>query len=161
MGELARDGAPRDSQDRLGVDPAGAGRKNECFSREVCRAARTLATGPATGRDGTAEVSRGHSTWRDRGKGRTSSHKVPRTCSMRMRPIARGIWPFPGERWVKPIRIWEGVCQRVGARPPGSLGVGVAPCAWGRVNRPVRTRMPGGVGGGAGNGPAYPISLQG
>ena len=28
-------------------------------------------------------------------------------------------------------------------------------CGW--VNRPVRTRMPGGVGGGAGNGPAYPI----
>lgn len=24
-------------------------------------------------------------------------------------------------------------------------------------NRPVRTRMPGGVGGGAGNDPAYPI----
>jgi len=26
------------------------------------------------------------------------------------------------------------------------------------VNRPVRTRMPGGVGGGAGNDPAYPIA---
>jgi len=25
------------------------------------------------------------------------------------------------------------------------------------VNRPVRTRMPGGVGGGAGDGPAYPM----
>ena len=25
------------------------------------------------------------------------------------------------------------------------------------MNRPVRTRMPGGVGGGAGNGSAYPI----
>ena len=27
------------------------------------------------------------------------------------------------------------------------------------MNRPVRTRMPGGVGGGAGNGSAYPIIL--
>ncbi len=26
------------------------------------------------------------------------------------------------------------------------------------MNRPVRTRMPGGVGGGAGDGSAYPIS---
>ena len=29
------------------------------------------------------------------------------------------------------------------------------------MNRPVRTRTPGGVGGGVGNGPAYPISEQG
>jgi len=29
------------------------------------------------------------------------------------------------------------------------------------VNRPVRTRMPGGVGGGAGNDPAYPIRMPG
>jgi hypothetical protein len=28
------------------------------------------------------------------------------------------------------------------------------------MNRPVRTRMPGGVGGGAGNGSAYPIARQ-
>jgi hypothetical protein len=39
----------------------------------------------------------------------------------------------------------------------GNLGAGVAPCACGRVNRPVRIRRPGGVGGGDGNGSAYPI----
>ena len=31
----------------------------------------------------------------------------------------------------------------------------------GWMNRPVRTRMPGGVGGGAGDGPAYPIAPGG
>jgi len=154
---LASDSETRDSQDRPEVNPAGAGRKNERLSREICHAARGLATGPATGRDGAAEVSRGHSTWGDLGKGRTSSHKEPRTCSMRLRPIARGIWPSPGKRWVKLIGTQEGVCHRVGARPPGSFGVGVAPGAGGWMNRPVRTRMPGGVGGGAGNGSAYPI----
>jgi len=30
---------------------------------------------------------------------------------------------------------------------------------WDPVNRPVRTRMPGGVVGGAGNGPAYPMGV--
>jgi hypothetical protein len=64
MGELARDSETRDSQDRLMVNPAGAGRQNECLSREICHSARRLATDPATGRDGTAEVSRGHSTRR-------------------------------------------------------------------------------------------------
>lgn len=62
MGELARDSETRDSQDRLLVNPAGAGRQKERLSREVCHAARQLATDPATGRDGMAEVSRGHST---------------------------------------------------------------------------------------------------
>ena len=62
MGELTCDGETRDPQDRLGVDPAGAGRKNECLSREVCRSARGLATGLETDREGAAEVSRGHST---------------------------------------------------------------------------------------------------
>ena len=77
MGELTRDGETRDSQDRLVVDPAGAGRKNERLSREACRSARGLATGLETGREGAAGISRGHSTWgRTRegapGKGRTS-----------------------------------------------------------------------------------------
>ena len=81
MGEPAEGGETRDSQDRLGVDPAGAGRKNGRLSQEVCRAARDLATGSATGRDGAAEVSRGHSTQGDLGKGRTSSHKAPRSGS--------------------------------------------------------------------------------
>ena len=38
-------------------------------------------------------------------------------------------------------------------QPPRSLS-----CACGWVNRPVRTRIPGGVGGGAGDGSAYPIT---
>ena len=78
MGELAADSETRDSQDWPGVNPAGAGRQNECLSREICCAARGLATGSETGWDGVAEVSRGHSTWGDSGKGRTSSHKAPR-----------------------------------------------------------------------------------
>jgi len=72
MGELTCDGETRDSHDRLGVDPAGAGRKNGRLSREVCRSARGLATGLETGREGAAGISRGHSTWREAGKGRTS-----------------------------------------------------------------------------------------
>jgi hypothetical protein len=64
MGELARDSETRDSQDRLMVDPAGAGRKNERLSREICQPARRLATAPAMVREGQAEVSRGHSTGR-------------------------------------------------------------------------------------------------
>ena len=36
MGELAGDSETRDFQDRPVVDPAGAGRKSECLSREVC-----------------------------------------------------------------------------------------------------------------------------
>ena len=35
-GELARDSETRDSQCRSGVNPAGAGRKNERLSREIC-----------------------------------------------------------------------------------------------------------------------------
>ena len=42
VGELARNSETRDSQDRPVVDPAGAGRKNECLSREVCRLAERL-----------------------------------------------------------------------------------------------------------------------
>jgi hypothetical protein len=68
MGEPAEDGETRDSQDRLGVDLAGAGRKYGCLSWETCCAARGLATGPATGREGVAGVSRGHST-RPAGRG--------------------------------------------------------------------------------------------
>ena len=81
MGELAADSETRDSQDRPGVNPAGAGRKNERLSREGRHAARGLATRPATGWDGVAAVSRGHSTRGDPGKGRTSSHKAPRRGS--------------------------------------------------------------------------------
>ena len=40
MGELAPNSETRDSQDRLGVDPAGAGRQNGRLSREICCAAR-------------------------------------------------------------------------------------------------------------------------
>lgn len=62
MGELPADGETRDSQDRPGVNPAGAGRKNECLSREVCRSAEVVsATTAAMRKDGAAEVSRGHS----------------------------------------------------------------------------------------------------
>ena len=69
MGELPRDSETRDSQDRLGVNPAGAGRKNERLSQEICCAARALATDLGTGRDGAAEVSRGRSTWGSPGEG--------------------------------------------------------------------------------------------
>ena len=63
MGELAADSETRDSQDRPGVNPAGAGRKNECLSREICgRVRRRRTTDLAMGRDAIAEVSRGHST---------------------------------------------------------------------------------------------------
>jgi hypothetical protein len=36
VGELAWDSETRDSQDRPWVNPAGAGRKNGCLSREGC-----------------------------------------------------------------------------------------------------------------------------
>lgn len=62
MGELACDGETRDSQDRLVVDPAGAGLKIERLSREVCHSAKDLATHAAMCGDGETEVSRGHST---------------------------------------------------------------------------------------------------
>jgi hypothetical protein len=64
MGELAMDSETRDSQDRFMVNPAGAGRQNECLSREICHPARRLATRSVTDWDGRAEVSRGHSTGR-------------------------------------------------------------------------------------------------
>ena len=83
VGELAGDSETRDSQDWPEVNPAGAGRKNERLSRESYHAARGLATRPATGWDGVAAVSRGHSTRGDLGKGRTSSHKVVRKGSTR------------------------------------------------------------------------------
>ena len=87
MGEPARGGETRDSQDWLRVNLAGAGRKNECLSREICHAARGMATASAMEREGVAEVSRGHSTEcvasRSLGKGRTRSHKVPRVGSVR------------------------------------------------------------------------------
>ena len=51
--------------------------------------------------------------------------------------------PSTAERQTHPPRV---------PQPPRSV-----PGACGWVNRPVRTRMPGGVGGGASNGPAYPI----
>ena len=62
MGELAQDSETRDFQDGLEVNLAGAGRKNERLSREICGCARGLATDPAMGREAAAEVSRGHST---------------------------------------------------------------------------------------------------
>jgi hypothetical protein len=62
VGELAQDSETRDPQDRLAVNPAGAGRKNERLSREICLPARGLATVAATRWDGAAEVSSGHST---------------------------------------------------------------------------------------------------
>ena len=40
---------------------------------------------------------------------------------------------------------------------PDRLEALAAQAACDSMNRPVRTRMPGGVGGGAGNGPTYPI----
>ena len=87
MGELARDSETRGSQGRPEVNLAGVGRKNERLSREICRAARDLATRPAMEWDGAAEVSRGHSTRRvvqhSLGKGRTQSHKAPRAGSVR------------------------------------------------------------------------------
>jgi hypothetical protein len=52
VGELARDSETRDFQDRPWVDPAGAGRKNVCLSREVCFPARGLATLAAMCGDG-------------------------------------------------------------------------------------------------------------
>lgn len=61
MGELAEGSETRDSQDRPVVDPAGAGRKNECLSREVCYPAN-LAMAAAMQSDGVSEVSRGHSS---------------------------------------------------------------------------------------------------
>ena len=61
MGEPARDGETRDSQDRPVVNPAGAGRKIEHLSREICQPARDLATYAAMHGDGVTEVSRGHS----------------------------------------------------------------------------------------------------
>ena len=86
MGELATGSETRGSQDWLGVNLAGAGRKNGRLSPEICRAARELATEPVMGRDGATEVSRGHSTERvarrSLGKGRTRSHKAPRTGSV-------------------------------------------------------------------------------
>jgi hypothetical protein len=86
VGELAKGSETRGSQDWLRVDLAGAGRKNGRLSPEICRAARDLATGPAMGREGAAEVSRGHSTERvarrSLGKGRTRNHKAPRAGSV-------------------------------------------------------------------------------
>ena len=64
VGELTMDGETRDFQDRPWVNPAGAGRKNECLSREICISARSLATRAAMCEDGEAEVSRGHSRTR-------------------------------------------------------------------------------------------------
>ena len=78
MGELAEDSETRDPQDWLAVNPAGAGRQNERLSREICRPASDLATGPATVREGAAEVSRGHSTGLRSGKGQTHRYKAPR-----------------------------------------------------------------------------------
>jgi hypothetical protein len=72
VGEPARDGETLDSQDRPVVNPAGAGRKIESLSREICvpvrlrRSTRAVMCG-----DGDAEVSRGHSTLMQKGKGRT------------------------------------------------------------------------------------------
>ena len=70
MDEPARDGEIRDSQDRPVVDPAGAGRKNECLSREIChRVCRRRTMREAMTAKGMAEVSRGHSIrllWRRR-----------------------------------------------------------------------------------------------
>ena len=62
MGEPARDGETLNSQDRHVVNPAGAGRKIECLSREICYSAKDLATYAAMHEDGMTEVSRGHST---------------------------------------------------------------------------------------------------
>jgi hypothetical protein len=42
VGELAEGSETRDSQERPMVDPAGAGRKNERLSREVCYLAGRL-----------------------------------------------------------------------------------------------------------------------
>ncbi len=42
VGELAEGSETRDFQDRPEVDPAGAGRKNERLSREVCHLALRL-----------------------------------------------------------------------------------------------------------------------
>jgi hypothetical protein len=44
VGELARDSETRGSQDRLSVNLAAAGRKNECLSREICLPAKGMAT---------------------------------------------------------------------------------------------------------------------
>ena len=61
MGELARDGETLNSQDRPVVNPAGAGRKIERLSREICHSAKDLATHAVMCGDGETEVSRGHS----------------------------------------------------------------------------------------------------
>jgi hypothetical protein len=57
MGELTHDGETRDSRDRLGVDPAGAGRKNGRLSREICRPARRAGyqVGDGLGRGGRSQ----------------------------------------------------------------------------------------------------------
>ena len=62
MGEPPRDGETLNSQGRPVVNPAGAGRKIERLSREVCHSARDLATWAVMRGEGVAEVSRGHST---------------------------------------------------------------------------------------------------
>lgn len=67
MGELAKDGKTLNSQDRPVVNPAGAGRKIECLSREICHSAKDLATHAEMCEDGVTEVSRGHSIRRRRG----------------------------------------------------------------------------------------------
>jgi hypothetical protein len=81
VGELARDSETRVPQDRLAVNPAGAGRKNERLSREICLPASGLATVPVTGREGATEVSSGPSTGPRFGKGQTHRHKAPRPGS--------------------------------------------------------------------------------
>jgi hypothetical protein len=62
VGELAMDSETLNSQDRPVVNPAGAGRKIECLSREICQTAKDLATHAVMCEDGMTEVSRGHST---------------------------------------------------------------------------------------------------
>lgn len=78
MGEPATDGETRDFQDRRMVYPAGAGRKIERLSREVCHSAKEAATQAEMRGEGETEVSRGHSTCgkkKKAGKGRTLRHK--------------------------------------------------------------------------------------
>jgi hypothetical protein len=61
VGEPATDGETPNSQDRLMVNPAGAGRKIERLSREVCHSVPRIGTTyAAMCGDGETEVSRGH-----------------------------------------------------------------------------------------------------
>lgn len=63
MGEPARDGETRDSQDRLYVNPAGAERKNMGLFREICLVCYlVVAISGESLREAGAEVSRGRST---------------------------------------------------------------------------------------------------